>query len=124
MGRSLFRRRPDGFTANAKPLTMTVFGVEPIGAFQQSSIDEQCGLGMTERSGTVRIGNSGSPFVGYRYAGDCGPLQDFRGGAFVGKSASNIRYRPNIGLPSTSGPSPAMSPVTSLLADIAENRVN
>jgi hypothetical protein len=118
------RRRPTGFPGNARPHTTVVFGLHPIAAHTEAVIDEQCGLGMTPLSGTPRIAGAMSGVIGNRFSGDCGPLQDFRGGAFVGKSAANIRYRPNIGLPSTSGPAPAgLSPVSNLLRQIAEQRV-
>lgn len=116
------RRRPTSFPANAAPQTVAAFGVNPAGAFQAAAIDEQYGLGMTHLSGTPRIGTSASAVSGWRYAGDLGPLQDFRGGAFVGKSAANIRFTPNVGLPSTAGPAPGLSPVTDLLRRIAEAR--
>lgn len=115
-------RRPTGFPANTASEKILRFGVNPNSAFQIASIDRNNGMGMTPWSGSVRWGSSASMMT--RPAGDLGPLQDFRGGAFVGKSADNIRYRPNIAFPSTAGPAPAMSPVTSLLARIAENRVN
>ncbi len=118
------RARPTGFPGNARRHTTTVFGLHPIAVHTGSAIDEQCGLGMTPLSGTPRIAGALSGVIGNRFSGDCGPLQDFRGGAFVGKSADNIRYRPNIGLPSTKGPSPGgLSPVSDLLLRIAEQRM-
>jgi len=91
------------WAGNGRQATVRVAVPEPIGAFQAGAVDVNNGLGLTPLSGSVRWGDSGTPLSGTRYAGDLGPLQDFRGGAFLG-SAATARYRPNVALPSAAGP--------------------
>jgi hypothetical protein len=52
----------------------------------------------------LRVGDTGSRMSGFAYAGDCGPLQSFRGaGGFVGASPAGIRPGFNQLLPGTTG---------------------
>ncbi|MGI8685126.1 MAG: hypothetical protein ACR2MO_08590 [Acidimicrobiales bacterium] len=95
--------RRSWFPGNAVEARTTLHGPNPITTFEVGSTDAAWGRGLSGHTGSVIIGEPSSP--ARRYAGDLGPLQNFRGGAFLGRTP-DPRPGPNQALPST-GPPPA-----------------
>ena len=105
------------FPGNGRVVRKVVYvDPHPIALFHERVLDTMWGRGLAGRDGYIRIGQPAPGGVG-RYAGELGPLQDFRGGAFVGRvGRTNIRAGLNKGLPNTAPSPAAISPMLDLLA--------
>lgn len=78
-------------------------------------VDVAHAQGMNGASGSILFGEPSSPAM--KYSGDLGPLQDFRGGAFVTAAPASAIAPSSTALPATVGPhGRPLSPVMSVLA--------
>lgn len=109
------------FGRPARWLKLLAYGPHPVARYTAGSVDLATTrpLAVTSRVGH-RFGEPSAP--GWKYSGDLGRLQDFRGGAFVGKSRNLRRSGENRALPATSPA--AGNPVMAQLAAIMPSSEN
>jgi hypothetical protein len=88
-----------GLPGNRVVIRQVVHAADPNALMLVGAVDNANAQGLNGATGTVIIGEHGSPSA--RYSGDLGPLQAFRGAAFMGAS-TNLRRGMNTALPATS----------------------
>lgn len=99
--------------SNEVVVTQRVFVGDPIAGYQAGSVDALYGLGMAGRTGAaVSIGASSAPT--WRFSGDGGPLQNFRG-SLGGSSPAGVRAGFRQALPATAPPIADPNPLHELL---------
>lgn len=90
-----------------------LYGVHPVGRYTAASVDLGTTRNLSGHDGQqFRGGERSDPTM--RFSGDLGVQQDFRGGAFVGKSRNLRRSGEDRALPATSAA--AGNPVLAALA--------
>lgn len=111
---------PRLFAAPARWLRLLVYGPHPIGRYNAASVDRATTATLGGRGRGLRYGEQSS--VGWKFSGDLGPMQDMRGGAFVGRSTNLRKSGEDRALPNTSAA--AGNPVMAQLGAIMPTSEN
>lgn len=90
-----------GWPANGETRVIRVFDPSVLETARQRAIDVMSTWALAPRANGLRIGDRGSRLEGWAYAGDPGPLQNFR--RTLSAPSTSVREGLNQLLPGTTG---------------------